>query len=261
MVVREVFWGVTSGLQLYFYLASTVAVLIFSYGLWSRISIWTEGSDKEEFSGWKSHNFIIFAFKSFFSKNCILAKKSFALASYRGIMLLFIMWGFSVLFIGTVLLTIHHYSVSFLIGSTYLIYSFALDVAGLVLLIGLCIAILRRHLVPDVRRITSTEDLFFLYLFLLIVVTGFSVEGLRLGATNPQNLDYSFVGGLFSTLLTFTGIDTALSYVTIWGAHVASVLLLIASLPYSKFFHIFASQISVAAAEKRYGGAISGRGY
>ncbi len=176
-------------------------------------------------------------------------------------MLLSIIWGFSVLFIGTVLLTVHHYSISFLIGNVYLIYSFALDMAGLLLLIGLIIAILRRHLVPDVKRITSAEDLIFLYLFLIIVVTGFSVEGMRLGVSAPQNMDFSFIGALFSILLNSTGINTVVSYVTIWGVHVVSVLLLIAYLPYSKFFHIFASQISVAAAENRYGGTISGSGY
>lgn len=259
MVTREVFWEVSTGLQLYFYLATAVAVLIFSYGVWSRISIWTSGSDKEEFAGWKTHNFIIFAVKSFFSKNCILAKKSFALASYRGIMLLSIIWGFSVLFIGTVLLTIHQYSYSFLMGSPYLIYSFALDIAGMLLLFGLIIAIFRRHLVPEVRKITSAEDLFFLYIFLIIVVTGFSVEGMRLGALNPQNMDFSFVGGLFSILFKSAGVISSVSYATVWVFHVASVLLLIAYLPYSKFFHIFASQISVAAAENRYGGVISGR--
>ncbi|MFQ5801099.1 MAG: respiratory nitrate reductase subunit gamma [Candidatus Hydrothermarchaeales archaeon] len=253
MVTRVVFWGVSESLQNYFYLAAGAAVLIFLLGLWSRISIWTAGSDDGEFSGYGTWDFIVFAVKSFFSRNCILARKSFGLAAYRGVMLLFIIWGFSVLFLGTALLTVHHYSLSFLVGKIYLLYSFALDLAGLLLLIGLLIAIARRYLVNEVRQVTSREDLFLLYLLLFIVLSGFAVEGMRLAVLRPPNMDYSYGGVLFSYLMGLTGIDRAVDYVVIWGVHVASVLFLIAYLPFSKFFHVFASQVSVAAAEDRYG--------
>ncbi len=174
-------------------------------------------------------------------------------------MLIFIIWGFTTLFIGTVLLTIHHYSISFLVGNPYLVFSLALDVAGFLLLIGLLIAIARRHFVSEVRRVTSAEDLFFLYLFLIIVITGFMVEGLRLALEKPLNMDYSFGGAAFSMILEAIGLGEVLSYLSVWSLHVASVLFLIAYLPFSKFFHLFSAQVSVAAAENRYGGAISGR--
>lgn len=258
MVTREVFWGVPTGLQNYFYIVSAIAVIIFFIGVWSRVKLWTMGRDDEKFAGFGVIDFFIFSIKSFFSRNCILAKKSFTLASYRGIMLLFIIWGFTTLFLGTVLLTLHHYSISFLIGNTYLIYSFALDVAGVLLLIGLVIAISRRHLDMEVRRVTSLEDFIFLYLFLLIVVSGFIVEGMRLAILNPLNSDYSLGGALFSSLIELFVEASASVYVAIWVIHTGSVFFFIAILPYTKFFHVFASQISVAAAEKRYGGAIGG---
>jgi nitrate reductase gamma subunit len=259
MVTREVFWGVPTNLQNLFYAAAVVAVLIFFVGIWIRTSIWTSGRDDENFSGFTNKDFFLFALKKFFSQDCILAKKSFSLATYRGVMLIFIIWGFSTLFLGTALLTVHHYSIQFLIGNTYLVFSFALEVAGLLLVIGLLIAIGRRHFDKEVKRVTNSEDLLFLYIFLFIVVSGFVVEGMRLAITRPPNMDYSFIGGLFSRIVNYLGVTGSVRYTTIWALHSSSVLFLIAYLPFSKFFHLFSAQVSVAAAETRYGGAIGGR--
>jgi nitrate reductase gamma subunit len=255
---RVVFWGVPEDLQTMFYVAASASLLIFFIGVWSRVSIWTTGRDDENFKGFSNLNFIAFAFKNFFSANCILAKKSFVLASYRGLMLLFIIWGFSSLFLGTVLLTIHHYSIQFLVGSPYLAFSFALDLGGLLLALGLLIAISRRYLVAGVKRVTNTEDLLFLFLFLTIVLTGFFVEGVRLAALHPPNMDYSYVGALFSGLVGEVWKNPLIHYRSVWILHAWAVLILIAYLPFSKFFHIISAQVSVAAAEKRYGRAIGG---
>jgi nitrate reductase gamma subunit len=153
-------------LQRYFYLAAGASVMIFFLGVWSRISVWTSGIEDREFNGFSTLDFLVFALRGFFSKNCILAKKSFQLATYRGFMLLLIIWGFSTLFMGTALLALHHNAVPFLQGKVYYVYSFTMDIAGLLLLTGLIIAIARRHLIADVRRVTNFEDLFFLYLYI-----------------------------------------------------------------------------------------------
>ncbi len=261
MVTREVFWAISIKLQYYFYAAVGLSVLIFALGVWSRISVWSSGIDDKQFKGFTTWDFIVYAIKNFFSRNCILAQKSFQLASYRGAMLISVLWGFSILFLGTILLTIHHYFFPFLTGRAYYAYSFALDAAGLFFLAGLVIAIARRYLVPEVRRSTSKEDLLFLFIFLLIVASGFTVEGMRLAAFKPANADYSYGGALFSRLVSMSPLDPVYDYTKIWVFHVGLVLTFIAILPYSKFFHLFAAQVSIAAAEKRYGGAIGGRKY
>ena len=255
---REVFFGITASQQDAFYTAAAVATLIFVLGTWNRISVWTDGRDDEKFSGFTVLDFLVFAAKGFFSKNCILARKSFALATYRGVMLLFIIWGFATLFLGTVLLTIHHYSTGFLFGDPYLVFSLSLDAAGLLLIIGLGIAIARRHLVPEVRRVTSAEDLLFLYLLLIIALSGFIVEGMRLSIQNPLDMDYSPVGAMFTFLVKNLGFKASDNFTSVWAIHAGSALMLIAYLPFSKLFHLFSAQVTVAAAEKRYGGAIGG---
>jgi len=54
-----------------------------------------------------------------------------------GIMHLFLFWGFLSLFIGTALLTIHHYFLPFLVGTNYLVFSLTMEVGGLMLLTGI----------------------------------------------------------------------------------------------------------------------------
>lgn len=259
MVTREVFWAVPIKLQYYFYGAAFLAVIVSALGIWSRISIWTAGVDDKEFAGFRTRDFIFLAIKGFFSKNCIFAKKSFQLATYRGVMLLFIIWGFSTLFLSTVLLSIHHHITPFLSGRIYYIYSFASDIAGLLLLIGLAIAIARRHIVREVRKLTSREDFFFLYLFLGIAITGFLAEGMRLASLRPPYLDFAEGGVLAAEIIKTFGLYRIINYTMVWTVHTSLVLLLIAYLPFSKFFHILAAQVSVMVAERRYGGAIGGR--
>jgi nitrate reductase gamma subunit len=121
------------------------------------------------------------------------------------------------------------------------------------------IAIARRYLVAEVKRVTSPEDLLFLFLLLFIVITGFFVEGIRLATLQPHNMDYSYVGAMFSSLVEGVWNDPLIQYKGAWILHTGAVLFLIAYLPSSKFFHIISAQVSVAAAAKRYGGVIGGR--
>ncbi|MFQ5815611.1 MAG: hypothetical protein ACE5G7_03845, partial [Candidatus Hydrothermarchaeaceae archaeon] len=80
MAMREVFWEVPLKLQYIFYAAAGISVLIFALGVWSRISIWSSGRDDREFGGFGTWDFVVFALRNFFSRNCILARKSFQLA-------------------------------------------------------------------------------------------------------------------------------------------------------------------------------------
>lgn len=259
MATREVFWGVPTEHQMYFYIAAALATAVFVFGIWKRVSIWSSGKNDEDFPDFGTMDFLKFAVRGLFSPNCLFAKKSFQLATYRGVMLIFVIWGFTTLLIGTSLLTLHHYTKPFLFGAAYYLYSVALDTAGLMLLIGLAVAILRRHLVADVRRVTNKEDLFFLYLLLFITFTGFTVEGIRLASVRPSNMDFSYAGAFFSGLVQMIWSVPLAHYTKIWAIHSGSVLFLIAYLPFSKLFHLLSAQVSIAAAEKRYGGAIGGR--
>ena len=73
-----------------------------------------------------------------------------------GLAHLAVLWGFVVLFIGTVLLTIDHHLVIFLTGQVWLVYSLVLDLFGAAFILGLLWLLARRHLLR--RRLLHREE-------------------------------------------------------------------------------------------------------
>ena len=102
-----------------------------------------------------------------------------------GVMHSFIYFGFLWLFIATVVLELDHQlpdNLKFLHGGIYQGYSFAADLAGVVFIAGILWAIGRRYVERPYRiRIkTKPEDAVILGTFLVIGVTGFLTEALRI---------------------------------------------------------------------------------
>jgi len=95
-----------------------------------------------------------------------------------GIMHLFLFWGFLSLFIGTAILSVHHWVISFLKGTVYLVFSFAMEIGGIMLLTGIIWALIRRYIqrVPRLER--RLEDALVSVWLLLAVFSGFMLEGL-----------------------------------------------------------------------------------
>ena len=103
-----------------------------------------------------------------------------------------IFWGMAVLFLGTALATVDQdftnlpLDFQILRGEFYRLFELALDVFGVVLILGLGMAAYRRYLVRPkrlqaTRKNVSLWDGFpFLSVLLLIAVTGFLIEGLRI---------------------------------------------------------------------------------
>ncbi len=118
-----------------------------------------------------------------------LARDRFSLIMHQAIF-----WGMLVLFIGTALATIDQDFTNLLLdwqllgGRVYLLFEFLLDVFGIVLIVGVALAAYRRYVLRPARLQAkrtgvSLWDAFpLLTCLLLIAVTGFLVEGLRIAA-------------------------------------------------------------------------------
>ncbi|MDB9822446.1 heterodisulfide reductase-related iron-sulfur binding cluster [Deltaproteobacteria bacterium] len=161
-----------------------------------------------------------------------------------GLMHVFIMWGFIGLFVGTVLSTTDYWLIHFLSGDIYLVYSFCLEILGLMLIVGLFMALIRRYIAKVSRLNNRFQDLWILILLLACVLTGFLVEGIRLAVQRPEWGGYSFAGLVFSSLLSSKDQATAL-YSFMWWLHVLISFFLIAYFPFSKLFHSFAAPFNI----------------
>ena len=220
-----------------FYVLAALAVLVFVYGLVIRLSLWLKGvrHQKIPFSPGGIRNLIL---------DGLLGQRIFRGDLAAGIMHLLIIWGFLSLFIGTILISVDYWMGHFLKGSLYLWYSACLEVAGLMLTIGVIWAIIRRYIqrVPRLER--RSEDLIVVLWLFLIVISGFVAEAGRLAAQRPDWAEWSFVGYWLS--LIWSRPEEALSvYPYLWWMHALLSLGFIAYIPYCKLFHILAAPASI----------------
>ena len=231
---REIFWHIDhKGL---FYLLAFVSLFIFFYGVWYHISVWKKGLKSQK---------ILFLWKSVRQVflDGILASRILRGDVSAGIMHLFLFWGFSLLFLGTLVLAFDHWVYHFLVGSYYLFFSLCLEIAGLMLLAGLVWAFVRRYVIRIKRLENKKEDLFLLVWLLVIVVTGFLLEAMRISVQSPRWENFSFFGFLLSGL--FSANFVLKTYPFFWWLHAILSLSFISAIPFTKMFHVISSPISI----------------
>ena len=167
-----------------------------------------------------------------------------------------------ILFLGTVVVFIHEdlgaISPAFQImqGGFYLWFqSLTLDLFGLAAIVGVGMAWLRRsgvvarrdrlyHAPADPR--TVVDDALILGGFIVILVTGFLIEGIRIVVTSDPWGGWSPVG--YATGLGLRGLGESTLrglHGGLWWFHLVLALAWIAYLPYSKLRHIVTSPTNV----------------
>lgn len=257
---REVFWEIPSVLRVMFYIAAAVSLLSFAAGSWFKVKIWLKGKDDpmDQVSRQGALGLIWMSVRYLFSGDCLLARRVFAKNALRGVMLIFVYWGFVILFVGTLIVAVDYdLGLKILRGPFYLWYSLVLDIAGGLALLSLSFYLLRRYVFSRKAVVSSWDDAFVLVLMFLIVLSGFSIEGIRLARLAPPGMDWSPVGAAFAALFRLlAGDGDALRplYISIWLLHGLSVFTFIAYLPFSKQFHMFAAQITTMEATTRKSG-------
>lgn len=254
---REVFGNIPAVVKVLFYSASVGSIASFIIGSWLKVSVWLKGTDdlfdyvpKKSFLG-----LVKTSLRYFFSKDCLLARRVMERSKLRGMMLIFVYWGFFILFIGTVIVALDYdFGLHILKGQFYLVYSFVLDIAGGLALLSLLFYILRRYVFLRREVVSSWDDAVVLVLMFLIVLSGFCVEGTRLARFSPPSMDWSPVGAVFASAFAALKPPQAalvLLHRVFWIFHALAALVFIGYIPFSKQFHMFATQIITREAEKR----------
>ena len=174
-----------------------------------------------------------------------------------GVMHSCIYFGFLVLLMATILLEVDHQlpeSLKFLHGRTYQAYSLISDAFGVVFVVGIVWAIVRRYVQRPYRiRIkTKPEDAAILAMFLAIGVTGFLTEALRLAlAGRPDFEQWSIVGYPLSDL--FDGWSAGAiqdAHRWLWVLHFAAFLAFLVMLPTTKLRHMVTSPMNMYLRDK-----------
>jgi Fe-S oxidoreductase len=183
----------------------------------------------------------------------VLGQKAVLRSRYPGIFHFAIFWGFLLLLIGTALATIDYdvfhlfLDTRFLGGGFYLSYEFVLDTAGFVLIAGLLLAVWRRYISAPHHVIGAWD--FVIWSLLIVNVTGFLVEGMRLAMFPVDWGIYSWVGQGIANLVAavpqlLEGDTAATVYLSSWMIHAVAALVFIAAIPYTNAVHMVTTAIN-----------------
>ncbi len=246
-----------------FYPLMTFVSLIFLIGILRLLRIWYRGRDPIPI--WKLPFVLLHRLFDLSRSKKIGGSKILQRGIYPWIMHTSIMVGFIGLFFVTLILSLHEWVHPFLKGWNYIIWTLAGEIFGIIFILGTIMALVRRNASGKTQFTTARPiDSLILWLFLLIGITGFIAEALRLAAlaqeygSIPDFEIASFVGYFLAS--AFIGLDneTTIFLVHInWFVHVILVAILIAYLPYSKLTHMIISGINVLLAPKAHCGTVA----
>ena len=142
-------------------------------------------------------------------------------------------------------------------GQGHNYYKLAGDLFGLMLLVGLTAAFLRRFIFRAEQLNTDSYDTTTLVFLLLLVITGFLLEALRISLSGSvPGLQYSFIGYRLAELSLLQGESGRNAASVIWTLHAFLTAVMLAYFPHSKFMHIISSpaEILFNASEERVRG-------
>src|SRR2546428_13268526 len=171
---RDTFWNVPGWAQVALYIGGTLAIVIFAYGMWQRVSLWRRGVPEDRLGRITEGVGLVVAHA--------LGQARTLAQAYPGVMHAIMFWGFLALFMGTVLATIDWdvtlplFGYKLLKGQFYLLYEAVLDLFGLFFVIGLGMATWRRFIIRSARVEATTRFAWVLALLFVINVTGFMME-------------------------------------------------------------------------------------
>ena len=263
-VTREVFWNISIVGELAFYALALLALGLFGYGVLRHLKKMLKG--KPTALPWeKIRASLINSLSDILSNRTVVHRHRLA-----GLMHLLIMWGFITLFIGTIIVSIEYdlfqkilkRRQGFWVGAFFLGYELVLDTMGALFLVGLLVALLRRHGMKRPQLTWKPIDLLLPVWLFLIGLTGFVVEGMRLAANGAELLYspyWSPVGHFFSK--GWEGVNLQIVRTWHWYGrrfHGALALGWVAAVPFTpKVMHILTAGLNVLLRDLRPKGKLA----
>jgi Fe-S oxidoreductase/nitrate reductase gamma subunit len=246
---REIFWNVGQGARWITYALMIVTFIFLIYGLKKRYDMWRMGKSAPfDFKKDLGQRIGYFIKSGIFHRTILRAKEG-----YPGFMHLFLFWGFLVLAIGTALVALQDdvvrliWGVEFIKGDFYLIFSFFLELGGIAAIVGILMAMYRRYVTKPDRLDSKPDDLITLVWILVVLVTGFIVEGARIaGEGRPEFEAWSFVGWGISSLFAGASKESiSAGHKFFWYFHMLLSFGLIVYIAYSRLLHIITSSLNM----------------
>ncbi|MEN9934979.1 MAG: hypothetical protein RLZZ387_1558 [Chloroflexota bacterium] len=268
---REIYWNVGEALgSLTVYGAAIIALAVMTWGFLRDVGRWRAGLPAARIDNLPSRG-AEFLTQVFGQKKTLKDRKP-------GVMHALVFFGFLALFIGTDIIAVEEdFTIPLmgkdagriLVGDFYKNYELIMDFMGLVFLAGLIWMTVRRYVVRPDRLNTRRTDTYVLATLLYITVTGFLIEGLRIanqtiGGVPTFTQDWApraFVGYTLATVFRGVGLGDGSAvglgaHLFFWFTHTFVTFAFIASIPFSKYKHIFYTPLNTFFRDSEPKGAL-----
>lgn len=252
MATREILWNISGAGEAVLYTLAAITLGVFGWGIFRHIRR-ILGGQPVTFPPPVAAGRLLGALLTVLSNKTVLRRHTLG-----GTMHLLVMWGFIVLILGTTIVAVEYDLFHKIMGMEHLMmqgwfylgFEIVTDLFGALLMVGLVIAIVRRFVLnrPQLKR--QPVDWILPVLLLVIVVTGFAVEGLRLAAKGGE-LGYapgwSPVGALVAAMAGGADPNVLLNgHAAFWWLHVLLALGAIALLPFvPKAMHLLGAGVNI----------------
>jgi Fe-S oxidoreductase/nitrate reductase gamma subunit len=240
---REIYGNIVAGEVVYLFMIVSLGLL--GWALYRRARLWMQGRPENRFDD------IGRRLKAMLIHGLGQGK---TLREGRPGLLHFLMYsGFIVLFIGTLMVAVQEdMGIDFLKGRFYLFFSVTLDVFGLLCFMGVAGLTYRRYVIRPTGLDNRLEDLIVLVWFLVVLGSGFLVEGARIGATelqqHPDWAMWSPVGAAIGVVFQGLGVTERqfLGWHRFWWwAHMILTFGFLTYIGYSKLSHLIFSPVNI----------------
>jgi len=277
IALREIYWNVPHTFaSLFLYSLAIATSAIMAWGILRDIGRWRKGRPDARLDQLPAR-LREFSVQLFGQKKVLRDRRA-------GSMHTLIFFGFLTLFIGTDLIAVEEDFTlplmgadagKILVGGFYQTYELVLDTLGLIFVIGLIWATVRRYGVKTARLDNRRTDAWVLGVMLFLGVGGFLIEGLRIAnqcwpsAADCQIYTYTqswaplaYVGYSLALLFRAIGLGdgspVALAiHQLLWFTHAAATFAFIGSLPFSKFKHLFYTPLNIFFRDTTPAGALN----
>lgn len=246
LITRPAYWNIAG--REFLYLVLAIALVLFAFGIYRIYCRWSKVTRIKRFDV-ISRRLRQVAVQALGQRR-LLRERTAGLAH------LCLSWGFVLLFIGTLVVMLDEdFGIPVMHGRFYLWFqSLTLDLAGLAATAGLTVLLWRRYVTKASRqrlpddRVRNLPDGFLPVALLVILLTGFVLEGIRIAVTDDPWGQWSPIGFVVGTLLRSTGASNALlmqCHTGLWWFHLILASGFIAAIPYTRLFHIIAAPFNI----------------
>ncbi len=212
-----------------------VALVIFAVGMWRHLAIWRQGkADNERLGDWARRAGLLV--KELIFQNRV--RGSVLSAWFHS----FIYYSFGLLALTTTVVALDYdLGMSLFHGWFYVVLKLGSQLGGLLILVGIGIAALRRLVTRPPTLDKAAGDLWALAILAGLVLTGFLLGGLRIAAIGDRWAFLSPISWGLATLMNWIPAQTTTRlHAFLWWLHAALAMSWIAAIPYTKFFHFLA---------------------